>query len=142
MSQMNIHDIWVKCKSFIDSRDVYTVLIIILVGLSSFGLGRLSLFESRREPIRLENFMQNNTENSAPNDTVGNVGNIFKSVDAQKQTAIAKGGMYVASKSGKKYHLPWCAGARTIKPENVIWFNSKADAEKAGYAAASNCKGI
>ena len=142
MSQMNIHDIWGKCKSFIDSRDVYTVLIIILVGLSSFGLGRLSLFESRHEPIRLENIMQNNAENSPSNDTVGNVGNIFKSVDAQKQTAIAKGGMYVASKSGKKYHLPWCSGAKTIKPENLLTFGSKEEAEKAGYTPAGNCKGI
>ena len=56
--------------------------------------------------------------------------------------APSGGGEYVASKSGKSYHLPWCAGAKQIKEENKIYFSSKAEAEAAGYAPAKNCKGI
>ena len=51
-------------------------------------------------------------------------------------------GSYVASKSGTKYHLPWCGGAQRIKEENKVWFKTKEDAEKAGYTPAANCKGI
>ena len=51
-------------------------------------------------------------------------------------------GNYVASKSGTKYHYPWCPGAQSIKEENKIWFFTKEEAEKAGYQPASNCKGL
>ncbi|TSC62722.1 MAG: hypothetical protein G01um101448_259 [Parcubacteria group bacterium Gr01-1014_48] len=52
------------------------------------------------------------------------------------------GGQYVASKKGTKYHFPWCGGAARISEENKIWFNSKEEAEKAGYTPAGNCKGL
>lgn len=61
--------------------------------------------------------------------------------DTPSPTA-SSGGEYVASKTGKSYHLPWCAGAKQIKEENKIYFNTKAEAEAAGYAPAKNCKGI
>lgn len=56
--------------------------------------------------------------------------------------ATSPGGQYVASKSGSKYHLPWCPGAKQMKEENKIYFSSKEEAEAAGYAPAANCKGI
>lgn len=49
---------------------------------------------------------------------------------------------YVASKTGKKYYLPSCSGAKRIKEENKVWFDTKAAAEAAGYTAASTCKGL
>jgi hypothetical protein len=51
-------------------------------------------------------------------------------------------GMLVASKSGTKYHFPSCPGATQIAEKNKIWFNSYAEAQKAGYTAAANCKGL
>jgi methylphosphotriester-DNA--protein-cysteine methyltransferase len=48
----------------------------------------------------------------------------------------------VASKTGKKYHLPWCTGAKNIPENNKIWFNSIDEAKKAGYTPALNCKGL
>lgn len=63
-------------------------------------------------------------------------------VSASPEPQIAAGGQYVASKKGSKYHLPWCAGAKSILEENKIWFASKEEAEKAGYTPAGNCKGI
>jgi hypothetical protein len=64
------------------------------------------------------------------------------SVPASAPAALPSGGEYVASKSGAKYYLPWCGGAKLIKDENKVWFASKADAEAAGYAPAANCKGL
>lgn len=48
----------------------------------------------------------------------------------------------VASKNGEVYHYVWCSGAKRIKEENKIYFNSKEEAEKAGYRAAKNCPGL
>ena len=53
--------------------------------------------------------------------------------------AMAK---YVGSKSGTKYHLVTCAGAKRIKDENKIFFVSVEEAEAAGYSPASNCPGL
>jgi hypothetical protein len=49
---------------------------------------------------------------------------------------------YVASKTGKKYYLPTCAGAKRIKEENKIWFATREQAAAAGYSPAAKCKGI
>ena len=64
------------------------------------------------------------------------------SIPASAPAVLPAGGQYVASKSGSKYYLPWCGGAKLIKDENKVWFATKADAEAAGYAPASNCKGL
>jgi hypothetical protein len=58
-------------------------------------------------------------------------------------TAVkASTGTYVASKTGSKYYLPSCSGAKRIKEENKVWFQDRVEAEKAGYQPASTCKGI
>ena len=51
-------------------------------------------------------------------------------------------GTYVASKTGTKYHLPGCSGAKRIKEENKVWFETKEQAAAAGYEPAANCPGI
>jgi hypothetical protein len=51
-------------------------------------------------------------------------------------------GGYVASKSGSKYYLPSCSGAKRIKPENQVWFATKEAAVAAGYEPAATCKGL
>src|SRR3989338_7410347 len=45
----------------------------------------------------------------------------------------------VASKNSDKYHYTWCAGAKKIKEENKVWFNSAQEAESKGYTLAGNC---
>ncbi len=59
-----------------------------------------------------------------------------------EETSVAQGGQYVASKTGKSYHLPSCSGAKLIKEENKIWFSTKEEAEGRGYRPAGNCPGI
>ena len=41
--------------------------------------------------------------------------------------------VFVGSKNSNKYHLPTCAVAKRIKPENRVCFASKEEAEKRGY---------
>jgi len=44
------------------------------------------------------------------------------------------------SASSKLYHFTWCSGAKRIKEENKVWFNTEAEAVAAGYSLAGNCQ--
>jgi len=131
-----------KVKSIagrLNSRELYTISLILLVGFGSFGLGRLSRLAETREPLRVEQnsakMLQASAIAAAP---------LYPSkVERMEQTIpMATGGQIVASRSGSKYHYPWCSGAQRISEENKLWFNSIEDARKAGYTPASNCKGL
>lgn len=119
-------------RKFIDwsagesGKAVLTSLIVVLVGLSGFGLGRLSKIEEGRVPLIIR---EAGVEEAA-------------AVAAAQETAIVKGGQVIASKNGSKYHFPWCSGAKSISEANKIFFASAEDARKEGYAPASNCKGL
>lgn len=52
------------------------------------------------------------------------------------QTTTTKG-QYVASRSGTAYYLVTCSNQ--IKDANKIFFNTKEDAEKAGFSPAQSC---
>ena len=47
--------------------------------------------------------------------------------------------MVSKTSTSKKYHHPWCPGAKQIKAANQVWFPSAADAQTAGYTLAGNC---
>jgi len=112
-------------------NDLILIIVIILVALISFGLGRLSKIRENKTPITIENVADNSNLTSSQD--VNNYGG---------STSIVNEKLFVASKSGTKYHYPWCPGALNIKEENKIWFSTKEAAEKAGYSPASNCKGL
>ena len=116
----------------LENKDIFTILTIILVAFASFGLGRLSKIEERASPIRVENTARV---------LEGGKGNLAETSALSKSVPIEVG-TYVASKTGKKYHLPWCSGAQRIKEENKVWFDSKESSEQAGYTPAANCKGL
>lgn len=126
-----------KVKEWIaaDKTDLFIAAIIFLVGLASFGLGRLSVLWPKKEPIRIENYelgiMNYGTTTTADN---SNPNSKFIAPNSRAK--------YVASKSGTRYHFPWCPGAQRIKEANKIWFEVKEDAEKAGFKAALNCPGL
>lgn len=48
-------------------------------------------------------------------------------------------GPFVGSKNSDVYHWPWCSSAKQIKASNEVWFNTAADAQKAGYHPCSRC---
>ncbi len=124
---------WLRRIKGFTSGEWGVILTIVLVGALSFGLGRLSVIYG--EEHRVEILYPENQEGEVLGASSGDL-------SPQTSTLAPPEGGYVASKTGSKYHLPWCAGARTIKPENLIHFQSKAEAEARGYEPAGNCKGI
>jgi DNA/RNA endonuclease YhcR with UshA esterase domain len=137
---MSIRDLKEKINTFANSqkgRDIYIILVVILVALASFGLGRLSKIEESKPSIRID-------DRSSPRPGLGEVGEgagVVGKVSIEKTIEKIER-KYVASKNGTKYHHPWCPGAQRMKEENKIWFDTKEDAEKAGYGPAANCKGL
>ncbi len=63
-------------------------------------------------------------------------------LSAQNKAKTSQIGLVIASKTGSKYHLPDCPGAKTIAEKNKVVFASPADAERAGYSPAANCPGL
>ncbi len=131
----SIKEIINKIKEKIDAltkdKAVFIIILIIMTAFCSFGLGRLSQTEKNQTPILIQNSILENN----------NLAQISQSTE-EVQPPQVLGGKYVASKNSNKYHAPWCSGAQRIKTDNQIWFNSKEEAELAGYTPASNCKGI
>ncbi len=116
------------------AHNVALVVLVVLVATSAFGLGRLSRSPREAEPVVLR-------ESTLPR--VVREGEMQPDMRASVSDAVfLKSGEYVASKSGKVYHLPWCAGAQRISEKNKVWFKTKEEAEAAGYRPAQNCKGI
>ncbi len=106
-----------KIKFFEKWQGFVIPALVVLVGVASFGLGRVSRGE-RADAVTIQNVSQEPAE------------------------PRVLGGLVVASKSGDKYHFPWCAGANSIKAANRLWFKDEAAARKAGYTPAGNCKGL
>jgi len=102
----------------------YTCLII-LVSLLSFALGRYSVQPA--VPAVIPSVTYTQLEAVA---TVSSATQELKSEQIQK---------FVASKKGTKYHLLSCPGAKQMNEDNKIFFNTKKDAEAAGYTPAGNC---
>jgi hypothetical protein len=135
----SIYNSMEKIKQFIQSekgKDVLTILIIILVGLGSFELGRLSK-ESPQKGLKIEYSEKTSTETSTTE-----LSNQLKTQDlpqnAQKPVSVSSGN-YFASSRGKKYYPIGCSAGKTIKQENRIYFASATEAEKAGYTLSSSC---
>jgi hypothetical protein len=114
--------------------------VVVLVAIVCFGLGRWSVeYSLKTTQIKgLEGIKMTQGASlplSAP----------LKTATSSPKTAVLEAvaeKKYVGSKSGTKYHLLTCAGAKTIKETNKIYFSSKEDAQKNGYSPAQNCKGI
>lgn len=131
---MSIRDYVKKIKGVTSKGDIVPEIglyvIVVLVGVASFGLGRLSV------------------QNVVQDDTVSIVGSVepYSTGSAAKSGGLAynnstgiSGGTYVASRNGTKYYPPECSGASRIKDENKIWFNSVSEAENAGFTQSASC---
>jgi len=148
---MSINDLTTKIKSFLDNTkdqiysqenglkirgDLFIVLLLILVGTASFGLGKLSSLEKRKTPISILKTKELLTA------TVAESFGTNTSSTANTKTQTQGKGIVLASKSGTKYYYPWCTGVSRIKEENKVWFLSIEDARSAGLTPASGCTGL
>jgi hypothetical protein len=122
-----------KLKNFVKNNgsDIFVILVIILVALIAFGIGRLTA--PKIEPIQIKNLEKASIENL----DIENQGKVYP--PATEQGDI---GRVVGSKNSDKYHLPDCPGAKQISEQNKVWFDSIEAAEKAGYKPAGNCPGL
>ena len=131
-----------------NQNDIILVIGVILISLISFGAGRLTAPDMAKEPIKIDESQVANISQTflKPDDQTDNTVNSANSVNQssaenqssnqQNQVNInlpQKQGQFVASKSGKNYYWPWDSTVQRIKPENLIWFATEAQAQAAGY---------
>lgn len=124
----SIQDVRNRIKSFLEEDVYFYTLLIIVISVLSFGLGRMSMQEaqsSQQPQIVL-------TEQSAA--VVHTATN--SSITTKKIEAIKN---FVASKNGTKYHLPTCPGAKQMNEDNKVYFSTEAEAKASGYSRAKNC---
>ena len=121
---MSIQELSSKIKA--RERELFLVLLIMMIGFLGYGLGRLSTIRDERIPVRVEQ------------------GSATPRQPGQEEAAptLSQGGLLIGSKNAAKYHLPWCPGAKKISEKNKVWFASEEEAEQAGYSPAANCPGL
>jgi hypothetical protein len=122
---------WVK-----DNRqNLYLFFGVLLVGILAFESGFLRGQLVQSEPLIVsipataESPNNKTTEIAAENQPVQTESKTLQT-DVKQETEKC---LFVGSKNSNKYHLPACAVAKRIKPENKVCFASKEDAEKRGY---------
>ena len=148
----------------------FTVAILGLISLASFGIGKVFTGEESKTPIQIvsgteasvsRSFAATSSENEAvklesfralpgqqksSTKTSGpKLQSIKKSaLKASKPTLVGTvlDGPIVASKNGTKYYLVTCPGASRISTANKIFFATSSEAQKVGLSPASACRGL
>jgi Metal binding domain of Ada len=129
-----------KLKSLMADDLVFTSLLLCCIALAAFMLGRASVIgtvsvgQGDAPTVRQTTPLQ--VVGPRASTTATNANPIPSLSD------IGETGPIVASKSGTKYHLTSCPGAKQINQENKIFFATAADAVAAGYSPAANCPGL
>lgn len=143
-----------KIKQFISEtiqsekgKDILTIIIIILVGLGCFELGRLSV-ENSPSDTKISPPDSSQTTTDTTNQTA-NVISATKSTNNTFSTKIQNsnpaglpaqtGKNFFASSRGKKYYPIDCSAGKNIKQENRIYFTTGEEAVKVGYTLSSAC---
>ena len=130
---MSITDFTNKIKG-IEKFDSFTLLylfIVVFVGISAFGLGRLSVGNVVKSAVfypQSEGIIQ----------TEPQIGKIVsqQGVPLNNDSTEKR---YLASKNGKLYYSVGCSGAKRIAEKNIIWFSTTTEAELAGYKVSTSC---
>lgn len=116
---------WIKSEK---GKDILIVIIVILAGLGSFELGRLSK-EDGNSGIKIEYPNQGASVVSATENT--------KIVKIKTSNSGDKN--FFASSKGSKYYSLGCSAGKTIKQENRVYFTTGEEAQAAGYKLSSSC---
>lgn len=123
-----VQEIRGKIKSLLEDPAIFTSLLLLLVAIASFGLGRQSVGD-------VAAVLPASQEASAQN-------SLLPTESPRISSETAGESRYVASKNGQVYHLLICPGAKQISEANKVYFDTKEEAEAAGLRPAANCKGI
>lgn len=101
-------------------KPYFLAIVIILVSLLSFGVGRITATQRDGVKINFDQSLVQNTSNSA---------SVVSSVTTGKISA---------SVNGTRYYYSHCKS--TVSEKNKIYFDTAAEAEASGYTLALNCK--
>lgn len=126
-----------KIKQILDSekgKDFLIVLIVIMVGLGSFELGRLSK-NSQNSGIKIE--YPGGVKDQSANAISGT--NVSKTV-LDTRNLNSSGKNFFASNRGTKYYSIDCSAGKNIKQENRVYFATREEAEEANYTFSSSCR--
>ena len=121
-----------KIKLFLTSekgKDIMIVLIVIMVGLASFALGRLSMGPTD-SGVKIE----------YPGSLSGSPLNALKSPKIEPTIENTGKQTFFASSRGSKYYPINCEAGKSIKQENRIYFDTEAEAQSAGYERSASCR--
>ncbi|HXK41143.1 MAG TPA: hypothetical protein VJ046_03565 [Candidatus Paceibacterota bacterium] len=127
-------------SKFVDAvkRSQYEVFIgscVILIALISYNLGQINSLKKTSISVKESTDLKADIFDAAnPQPPALEGRGSLNNIERQKLDTRV-----VVSKNSDKYHYSWCSGAKRIKPENQIWFNSAQEAESKGYVLAGNC---
>ncbi len=130
-----------KIKQFIESergKDILVVFIVILVGLGSFELGRLSK-ENASSGLKIEYANQEQGIGQAAN-VISALEFANTTISPKTQNSNSTPKNFFASNRGSKYYPTSCSAGKTIKQENRVYFATGEEAERAGYTLSSSCQ--
>jgi hypothetical protein len=120
-----------KIKSFVESeggKDILIVIIVILVGLVSFELGRLSK-ENGSSGIKILSAQAGSQ-----------IATDVELPVSVRSTSVADNKTFFASSKGSKYYSLGCSAGKTIKQENRVYFTTGEEAQAAGYTLSTSCR--
>jgi len=137
MTKVSIHNLMEKIKQFLEGekgKDVLIVIVIVLVALGSFGLGRLSK-KPQNGGLQIE----------YTNQVINGGVNALSAQNQPKKEVLGVSTSntiktYFASSRGSKYYYLGCTGGKELKEENKIYFNSEQEAINAGYEKSVTCR--
>ena len=135
-----------KIKQFLNDekgKDVLTIILVILVSLSSFGLGRLSK-STQNNSIKIN---YGNQSATSLNSGILEDYSDLKSININSKPSSSSLApntpnttkKFFASNRGQKYYPLSCSAGKSIKQENRVYFSTPMEAEKAGYELSSSC---
>lgn len=124
-------------------KDILIVIIVILVGLGSFELGRLSK-ENSSSGIKILPARAREYTNQDVNQRVNKNANVISATESSSLLQNTKiensaGKNFFASNRGSKYYTISCSAGKTIKQENRVYFTTGEEAQAAGYKLSSSC---
>lgn len=151
---MSIKDFGQKIKGYgkgEQGKDLYIVILLVVVAGTSFGLGRLSLAHKAGNGVSLVYPRESAEALVQPaNSLIGAQkavsGTTNKPASAGSDAVLTKPGIdgiskqIVASSRGSKYYYVWCSGAKSLSETNKIYFATEAEAEAQGYTKSTSCK--